>query len=374
MKKIKIMTVFGTRPEAIKLVPLIKEMGHHDCIESVVCVTAQHREMLDQVLTMFDIHADYDLDMMQKGQTLTDITVKGMKGLEEVLEKEMPNLVLVHGDTSTSFIAALAAFYKQIKVGHVEAGLRTFNKYEPFPEEMNRRLTGVLADLHFAPTEVSKQNLLNENIKEEDIFVTGNTAIDMLKVTVSQNHSFSQNLLNRIDFVKKRVLTITAHRRENLGEPLQNICLAVRKIVEEFEDVEIVYAVHPNPQVKENAQRILGNNERIHLIEPLHIRDMHNLLNKSYFVMTDSGGMQEEVPSMGKPVLVLRNVTERPEGVSAGTLKIAGVTLESVYESAKLLLTDNNEYQKMSGAKNPFGDGFASKRIVESIINHFKSL
>lgn len=369
--KLKIITVFGTRPEAIKMIPLIKEMENVDNIENIICVTGQHREMLYQVLDLFEIKPDYDLDIMQPNQTLVDITIRSMQGLEAVFQQENPDLVLVHGDTTTSFVAALAAFYQKIKVGHVEAGLRTYEKLEPFPEEINRRMTGVLADLHFAPTQTSKENLLKENISADSIFVTGNTAIDMLKLTLKENYVFSEPLLNNIDFSKKRIITLTAHRRENLGEPLKNICFAIKQLVEKFEDVEIVYAVHYNPLVRKVVNDILKDNERVHLIDPLDINDMHNLMNLSYLVMTDSGGLQEEVPSMDKPVLVLRNVTERPEGLQAGTLKLAGVECESIFSSARDLLIDAELYDSMAAAPNPFGDGLASSRIVKAIIQHF---
>ena len=374
MSKIRVMSVFGTRPEAVKMAPLVKELENHLDIESIVCVTAQHREMLDQVLELFDIKPDYDLDIMKERQTLTGITNRVLEGLDKVLDEAKPDVVLVHGDTTTSFAAALAAFYKQIKVGHVEAGLRTFNKYEPFPEEMNRKLTGSLADFHFSPTPLAKENLLAERVNEKDIFVTGNTVIDAIKTTVEENYHFTVEELNKIDYANKRVITMTAHRRENLGEPLQNICEAVKQIVLEDESVEVVYAVHKNPAVREVAFSILGDLERVHLVEPLDLKDMHNLMKKSYLVMTDSGGLQEEVPSLGKPVLVLRNVTERPEGIEAGTLKLAGIEKETIYGLAKELLTDHILYAQMAEAKNPFGDGNASKRIVDAILYEFKRI
>lgn len=372
MSKIRVMSVFGTRPEAVKMAPLVKELECHEEIESIVCVTAQHREMLDQVLELFDIKPDYDLDIMKERQTLTGITNRVLEGLDKVLDEAKPDVVLVHGDTTTSFVAALAAFYKQIKVGHVEAGLRTFNKYEPFPEEMNRKLTGSLADLHFSPTPLAKENLIAERVDESSIFITGNTVIDALKTTVEAEYNFTVKELNEIDYTNKRVITMTAHRRENLGEPLQNICEAVKQLVLEDESVEVVYAVHKNPAVREVAFSILGDLERVHLVEPLDLKDMHNLMKRSYLVMTDSGGLQEEVPSLGKPVLVLRNVTERPEGVEAGTLKLAGIERETIYGLAKELLTDHVLYAKMAEAKNPFGDGNASKRIVDAILYEFK--
>lgn len=371
MDKIKVMSVFGTRPEAIKMAPLVKALEKEKNTESIVCVTAQHREMLDQVLRDFDIVPDYDLNIMKAGQTLEDITVRALKGIGEVIREVKPDIVLVHGDTSTTFAASLAAYYNQTKVGHVEAGLRTYDKYQPFPEEMNRRLTGAIADLHFSPTEPSKKNLLKENIDENIIFITGNTAIDALKTTIDDDYKFTVDELNSIDYRNKRVITITAHRRENLGEPLENICKALRRLANEYEDVELVYAVHKNPAVSNPVHNILGGHGRIHLLNPLDIKDMHNLMNRSYMVMTDSGGLQEEVPSMGKPVLVLRNVTERPEGIEAGTLKLAGTDEETVYAMAKELLDNGDEYRKMAIAKNPFGDGNASERIVKAILYSF---
>lgn len=371
MDKIKVMSVFGTRPEAIKMAPLVKQLEKSPEIESIVCVTAQHREMLDQVLEIFDLHPQYDLNIMQSRQTLAGITTRALTGLEEAIGKEKPDIVLVHGDTSTTFAGALAAYYNQVKVGHVEAGLRTYDKYQPFPEEMNRRLTGALTDLHFAPTPLAKEHLLKENISPDGIFITGNTVIDALAHTIEEDYTFTVPELNDIDFKNKRVIAMTAHRRENLGEPLQNICRAVKRLVEDYPDVEVVYAVHKNPAVAEPVHAILGGNERIHLTDPLDLKDMHNLMCRSFFVMTDSGGLQEEVPSMGKPVLVLRNVTERPEGVAAGTLKLAGTDENTIYSMAKTLLEDKAEYEKMAQAKNPFGDGQASRRIVESILYAF---
>ncbi len=371
MEKIKVMSIFGTRPEATKMAPLIKAMDKCDEIEQIVCVTAQHREMLDQVLEIFDLHPDYDLDIMTQRQSLTSITTKALTGLEEVMAEAKPDLVLVHGDTTTTFAGSLAAFYSGIKLGHVEAGLRTYDKTQPFPEEMNRVLTGHIADLHFAPTPLAKEHLLKENISPDGIFITGNTAVDCLKTTITDGFVFELDELNNIDYKNKRVITMTAHRRENLGEPLENICRAVLRLTEDYEDIEVVYAVHFNPAVREVANRILGGHDRIHLVDPLDIRNMHNLMNLSYLVMTDSGGLQEEVPSMGKPVLVLRNVTERPEGVDAGTLKLAGVHEDEIYAQAKELLDNKESYDKMVAAKNPFGDGYAAERIVEAIRYHF---
>ena len=371
MDKIKVMSVFGTRPEAIKMAPLVKALEAEEKTESIVCVTAQHREMLDQVLRDFNIVPDYDLNIMKAGQTLEDITVRALRGIGEAIRDAKPDVVLVHGDTSTTFAASLASYYNQTKVGHVEAGLRTYDKYQPFPEEMNRRLTGAIADMHFSPTEPAKENLLKENVNPEAIFITGNTAIDALKTTIDDSYRFTVEELNNIDYKNRRVITVTAHRRENLGEPLRNICRALRRIADSFEDVELVYAVHKNPAVSNPVHEILGGHERIHLLDPLDLKDMHNLMNRSYMVMTDSGGLQEEVPSMGKPVLVLRNVTERPEGVKAGTLKLAGTDEDTVYGMAKELLENSEEYRKMAVAKNPFGDGNASERIVKAILYSF---
>lgn len=371
MDKIKVMSIFGTRPEATKMAPLIKEMEKRENIKQIVCVTAQHRQMLDQVLDIFKIKPDYDLDIMAKGQTLTDITTRALIGLEKVMLEAKPDIVLVHGDTTTTFAGSLAAFYSKIKLGHVEAGLRTYDKYQPFPEEMNRKLTGAIADLHFSPTKLAKEHLIKENIKEDSIFITGNTAVDCLKTTVEPNYTFSLDLLNKIDYKNKRIITMTAHRRENLGQPLENICKAVLKLVNDNEDVEVVYAVHFNPLVQETARKILGNHDRIHLTDPIDMKDMHNLMNLSYFVMTDSGGLQEEVPSMKKPVLVLRNVTERPEGVEAGTLKLAGIEEEQIYNMADDILNNKETYNKMINSRNPFGDGKASERITDAILYHF---
>ena len=374
MDKIRVMSVFGTRPEAVKMAPLVKELEKHQDIESLVCVTAQHREMLDQVLELFDIKPDYDLDIMKQRQTLTGITNRVLEGLDKVFEEAKPDIVLVHGDTTTSFAAALAAFYKQIKVGHVEAGLRTYNKYEPFPEEMNRKLTGSLADLHFSPTPLAKENLLREAVSDEHIYVTGNTVIDALKTTVEAEYNFTVEELNTIDYTNKRVITMTAHRRENLGQPLHNICEAIKEVLLENEDTELVYAVHKNPAVREVAFGVLGDLPRVHLVEPLDLKDMHNLMKRSYLVLTDSGGLQEEVPSLGKPVLVLRNVTERPEGIEAGTLKLAGIEQETIHALTTELLTDRALYDQMAQAKNPFGDGEASRRIVEAILYEFNKV
>jgi UDP-N-acetylglucosamine 2-epimerase (non-hydrolysing) len=371
LSKKKIITIFGTRPEAIKMAPLVKELERREEIESKVCVTAQHREMLDQVLELFDIQPDFDLNIMETRQTLTGITNKVLEGLEEVFEKEKPDMILVHGDTTTTFAGALAAFYQQIKVGHVEAGLRTFNKYFPFPEEMNRKLTGSLTDLHFAPTNGSKENLLREGVKENDIYVTGNTVIDAMKHTVEKNYIFDNEELNDIDFSKK-VIMITAHRRENWGEGIQNICIALNKIVEENEDVELVYLVHLNPVVKDVVFERLGGKERVHLLSPLDTKETHNLMNKSFMVMTDSGGLQEEAPHLGKPVLVLRDVTERPEAVDAGTVKLVGTDIDKIVSEANELLRNPEAYIKMSKSINPYGDGVASQRIADAILRYFE--
>lgn len=364
---IKVMTIFGTRPEAIKMAPLVKELKNRKEIECIVCVTAQHRQMLDQVLKTFEIVPDYDLDIMKQGQTLSDITARVLKGLEEVIQEVKPNIILVHGDTTTTFAGALAAYYNQVDIGHVEAGLRTWNKYSPYPEEMNRQMVGVLADMHFAPTENSKASLLKEGKKEETIFVTGNTAIDALATTVHKNYTHPI-----LDWAKgSRMILITAHRRENLGEPMRGMFQAIRRIVEEYPDVKAVYPVHLNPKVREVANEVLGDNEKIKLIDPLEVIDFHNFIANSYLILTDSGGIQEEAPSLGKPVLVLRDTTERPEGIQAGTLKLAGTDEETIYQLTKQLLEDQEEYRKMSKASNPYGDGKASQRIADAIIQKY---
>lgn len=365
MNKLKVMTVFGTRPEAIKMAPLIKELENRDNIDSIVCVTAQHREMLDQVLEIFNINPDYDLNLMKSNQTLTSITANVLEELNTVINEVKPDIVLVHGDTTTTLSASLAAFYNQCKVGHVEAGLRTYNKYSPYPEEINRQVTGVIADLHFAPTNESKKNLIKEGKCESDIYVTGNTAIDTLKTTVKSN--YTNEIIDKIG--NDRIILLTAHRRENLGDTMKNMFLAIKKIVEEFNDVQVVYPIHLNPKVRDVADEILGDNKKIHLIEPLNVVDFHNFMEKSYIIMTDSGGIQEEAPSLGKPVLVLRDTTERPEGVEAGTLKLVGTNKDNIYEATKELLTDKEVYKAMSTASNPYGDGFASKYIVDIIID-----
>ncbi|MGN1400512.1 MAG: non-hydrolyzing UDP-N-acetylglucosamine 2-epimerase [Bacillus sp. (in: firmicutes)] len=370
-KRIKVMTIFGTRPEAVKMAPLVLELEKQsEYFESVVTVTAQHRQMLDQVLEIFNITPDHDLNIMKDRQTLVDVTTRGLEGLDHVMKEVKPDIVLVHGDTTTTFIASLAAFYNQIVVGHVEAGLRTWNKYSPFPEEMNRQLTGVLADIHFSPTPKSAKNLLDENKPQESIFITGNTAIDALKTTVSKD--YSHPVLDRLG--DDRLILLTAHRRENLGEPMRNMFKAVKRIVDEHEDVQVIYPVHLNPAVRELADEILGNDPRVQLIEPLDVHDFHNFASRADIILTDSGGVQEEAPSLGVPVLVLRDTTERPEGIEAGTLKLAGTEEDTIYRMAKELLTDPEVYKSMAKAANPYGDGNASKRIAAAIRYYFKQL
>ncbi len=366
MKKWKVMTVFGTRPEAIKMAPLVKALQQNtEQIDTVVTVTAQHREMLDQVLETFKIVPDYDLNIMKERQTLLDVATRGLEGLDQIMKEAKPDVVLVHGDTATTFVASLAAFYNQVAIGHVEAGLRTWNKYSPYPEEMNRQLTGVLADIHFAPTEQAKENLLKENKEPNSIIVTGNTAIDALATTVAND--YTHPVLESIG--EDRMILLTAHRRENLGEPMENMFRAIHRILDEHEDVQVVYPMHLNPAVRDTARAILGSHERVHLIEPLEVFDFHNFASHSYMILTDSGGIQEEAPSLGKPVLVLRDTTERPEGIEAGTLKLAGVEEETIYDLTKELLTDSALYNQMAQASNPYGDGHASERIVEALIS-----
>lgn len=367
MNKIKVMLVFGTRPETIKMAPLVKELKSRGEFETIVCVTAQHRQMLDQVLSAFSITPDYDLDIMRPGQTLSDITARVLKGLEDVIIKEKPSIVLVHGDTTTTFAGALSAYYCQTAVGHVEAGLRTYNKYSPYPEEMNRQFVGCVADLHFAPTEQSRQNLLAEGKKDESIIVTGNTAIDALTTTVRED--FQDPLLDWA--AGSRLILITAHRRENLGEPMHRMFRAIRRVMEEFPDVKAVYPVHLNPLVRQAAGEELGGFDRVRLVEPMEVVEFHNLLARSYLILTDSGGIQEEAPSLGKPVIVLRDTTERPEGVEAGTLKLAGTDEERIYGLVRELLVDESEYTRMSQASNPYGDGQASRRIADAIAARF---
>lgn len=369
MKKLKVMVVFGTRPEAIKMAPLVLELQKHsDCIETITVVTAQHRQMLDQVLETFRIEPNYDLDIMGKNQSLLDITAKILQKFDPIVKKELPDMILVHGDTTTTFVASLVAFYNQVRIGHVEAGLRTFDKYSPFPEEMNRQMTDNLADLYFAPTTDSKANLLKENHPESAIIITGNTAIDALKLTVQSD--YYHEVLDRLDPLKKLVL-VTMHRRENQGQPMRDVFSALREMVDLHSELEVVYPVHLSPAVQEAANDILSNHERIHLIEPLDVLDFHNLASRSYFIMTDSGGVQEEAPSLGKPVLVLRDTTERPEGVRAGTLKLVGTDPNRVKEAMTALLTDEKLYRDMSQAPNPYGDGKASERIVQAIQHYF---
>lgn len=365
---IKVMTVFGTRPEAIKMAPLVKELKSRKEIDVTVCVTAQHRQMLDQVLEVFDIKPDYDLDIMKQGQTLGDITSRVLSGLDKVIKEVNPNIILVHGDTTTTFAGALAAYYNQVDIGHVEAGLRTWNKYSPYPEEMNRQMVGVLADMHFAPTENSKKSLLKESKDESKIYVTGNTAIDALATTVKEEYSHPV-----FDWVgEDRLILLTAHRRENLGEPMRGMFKAIKRITEEFSDVKVVYPVHLNPKVRTVANEVFGDDNKVKLIDPLEVIDFHNFIAKSYLILTDSGGIQEEAPSLGKPVLVLRDTTERPEGIDAGTLKLAGTDEEVIYKLTKELLENKEEYNKMSKASNPYGDGKASKRIADAIIEKYK--
>lgn len=362
----KVMLVFGTRPEAIKMCPLVKELKTRKNIEVKVCVTGQHREMLQQVLECFDVVPDYNLEIMKEKQTLFDITTNIIAKIKPVLEKEMPDIVLVHGDTTTTFVTSLCAFYMQIPVGHVEAGLRTYNIYSPYPEEFNRQATGIIAKYHFAPTEKAKQNLLNEGKNESQIYVTGNTAIDALKTTVKE--TYNHPILDWAgDY---RLIVLTAHRRENLGKPLEQMFTAIKRILDEYDDIKVIYPIHKNPLVRETANRIFKDSNKIKIIEPLEVLDFHNLLNKSYLILTDSGGIQEEAPSLGKPVLVMRDTTERPEGIKAGTLKLVGTEEENIYKNIKLLLDDKDEYEKMSKASNPYGDGFASKRIADIIENN----
>ena len=369
MNKLKVMTVFGTRPEAIKMAPLVKELNSRKEIESIVCVTAQHREMLDQVLETFDIKPDYDLNIMKQGQTLGDVTTRALQGLESVIKEVKPDIVLVHGDTTTTFAGALAAFYNQVDIGHVEAGLRTYDKYSPYPEEMNRQMVTCMADMYFAPTELSASNLIKEGRDKDKIYITGNTVIDAMGTTVTKE--YTSEIFDWIG--KDRMILLTAHRRENLGDPMKNIFKAIMRIVNEFDDVKVVYPIHLNPKVREVANEIFGDCDKVKLIEPLEVFDFHNFQNKSHIILTDSGGIQEEAPSLGKPVLVLRNTTERPEGIDAGTLKLVGTDEEVIYKETKTLLSDQSAYDKMSKANNPYGDGNASKRIVDAIVKKYSS-
>ena len=355
------MLVFGTRPEAIKMCPLVKELKLRKNIQTLVCVTGQHRQMLDQVLEAFEIVPDYDLAIMKDCQTLFDITISILDRIKPVLDKEKPDVVLVHGDTTTTFATAMAAFYLQIPVGHVEAGLRTYNIFSPYPEEFNRQATSIISKFNFAPTKLSRNNLLKEGKNAETIYVTGNTAIDALKTTVREGYFHEE-----LEWAKdRRLIMLTAHRRENLGEPLHHMFRAIRHIVDEFEDIRVIYPIHMNPVVRQTAKEILGDDDRIHIIEPLDVIDFHNFLSRSYLILTDSGGIQEEAPSLGKPVLVMRDTTERPEGIAAGTLKLVGTSEETIYNEFRKLLTDQSEYEKMSQASNPYGDGFACRRIAD---------
>lgn len=366
-RKIRVMSVFGTRPEAIKMCPLVLELQKNPNIQSIVCLTGQHRQMLDQVMDVFKIKPDYDLNIMLPRQTITTITTGVLSKMEQVFEECRPEVVLVHGDTTTSMAAALAAFYHQIPVGHVEAGLRTYNKYSPFPEEMNRTITGRIATYHFAPTERNAQNLKAEGITGH-VYITGNTVIDSFKTTVKRDYHFKAPGLQQIDFASKKTILMTAHRRENLGEPLENICRAVKRVAESFQDIQVIYPVHLNPAVRQTVNSILGNVPRVYLIDPVDVEDMHNLMSKSHLVMTDSGGLQEEAPSFGVPVLVLRTETERPEAVAAGTVKVVGVDEETIYTEAYELLTNTESYERMAKAVNPYGDGHASERIVRHLL------
>lgn len=363
-RKWKVMTIFGTRPEAIKMAPLVLELQkHEEEIESIVTVTAQHRQMLDQVLETFGIQPDYDLNIMKDRQTLVDVATRGLEGLDRVMKETEPDIVLVHGDTSTTFIGSLAAFYNKIAVGHVEAGLRTWDKHSPYPEEMNRQLTGVIADLHFAPTEKSARNLRDEGKPTDRIHITGNTAIDALRTTVRDE--YAHPVLDQLG--TDRLLLLTAHRRENLGEPMRNMFRAINRLLDKYADLQVIYPVHMNPAVREVADELLGNNPRVHLIEPLEVVDFHNFAARSHIILTDSGGIQEEAPSLGKPVIVLRDTTERPEGIEAGTLKLAGTDEDTIFELTDALLSNEEEYHKMAHASNPYGDGYASERIVDAL-------
>lgn len=367
MRKIKVMCVFGTRPEAIKMAPLVKELKRREEIDCTLCVTAQHREMLDQVLHAFDLIPDHDLNIMKQGQSLADVTTRALLGLQEVMRQERVDIVLVHGDTTTTFAGALAAFYEQIAVGHVEAGLRTWHKYSPYPEEMNRQMVGVLADLHFAPTKQSAQNLLREGKRPETVVITGNTAIDAMATTIKKDYTHPQ-----LEWAKgSRLILLTAHRRENLGEPMRQIFQGIKRIIEEFDDVKVLYPIHKNPLVREIANEVFAEMERVRLIEPLEVLDFHNFQNQATLILTDSGGIQEEAPSLGKPVLVLRDTTERPEGIAAGTLKLVGTEEETIYQETKKLLCDAQAYAAMHHASNPYGDGHASERIADAIISWF---
>ena len=370
MKKIKVMSIFGTRPEAIKMAPLVKELAACEDLESICCLTGQHREMLDSVMEIFNLQADYDLNIMEKRQTLSTITTKTLLGMEQVMQQCKPDMILVHGDTSTTFAGALAAFYHQVPVGHVEAGLRTWDKYSPFPEEMNRTLVGDIAELHFSPTKANADNLRREAIGGE-IFITGNTAIDAMRYTVQKDYHFNTDILNQLDFVNRRVIVVTCHRRENYGEPMEQIMTAIAEVVRTHPDVDVVYPVHLSPVVRECAAKYLSGKERIYLIDPIDVQEMHNLIARCYMVMTDSGGLQEEAPALGKPVLVMRRETERPEAIAAGTARLAGVCYEDILAEANRLLDNDDAYTNMAKAVNPYGDGYACRRIAQAIRYHF---
>lgn len=371
---LKILSIFGTRPEAIKMAPVVKKLEDSQGIQSIVCVTAQHREMLDQVLNLFNISPDYDLNIMKSGQTLNEITCRALKGLQEVIKETKPHMVLVHGDTTTTFVGALAAFYEKVNVGHVEAGLRSGNIYSPYPEEMNRSLTGKLANLHFAPTKGNESNLLKEGIDEDKIIITGNTVIDALFKVIDNDYRFEIDILNKIDYVNNKVILLTSHRRENLGKPMENIFSAVKEIVIKNEDVEVIFPIHLNPKVREIAFKILGNTDRVHIIDPLEYEPFANLMNKVHIILTDSGGIQEEAPALGKPVLVLRTETERPEAAWAGTVKIAGIEKENIFRLTDELINNKEEYDRMANAVNPYGDGKASERIIKAIREYFNNI
>lgn len=364
---LKVMTIFGTRPEAIKMAPVVKALEAAPDMEAIVTVTAQHREMLDQVLNLFHITPQYDLNIMCQGQTLYDVTSKALMGLRDVIADAKPDVVLVHGDTTTTFAGALAAFYQEVPVGHVEAGLRTGNIYSPFPEEMNRKLTGSLATYHFAPTSSAEKNLMKENISSAHLYVTGNTVIDALQTTVQKEYTFEEKLLNELDYENRRVVLVTTHRRENLGEPMRHVYRAIHRLVDAFDDIEIIFPVHRNPQVRQIVKEELGDVDRVHLINPLEYEPFANLMARSYLLMTDSGGIQEEAPALGKPVLVLRNTTERPEAVTAGTVRLVGTDENTVYENAYRLLADREVYDTMANSVNPYGDGVAAQRIIEAL-------
>ncbi len=372
LKSIKVLSVFGTRPEAVKMAPVVKKLRENQYIEDKICVTAQHREMLDQVLDLFDIKPDYDLNIFEHGQSLSQITARALQGIEKVIKDFRPHILLVHGDTSTTFAGALAAFYNNVRVGHVEAGLRSGNIYSPYPEEANRKLVGAISDFHFAPTEKNRQNLLNEGYSDKKIFITGNTGIDSLFYMVSDDCKFDYPLLDNLDFKNNKVIAMTAHRRENIGKPMENIFSAIKDVVIKNKDVVVIYPIHLNPKVREIANKIIGKIERIHLIEPLDLFRFVNLQAKSYMIVTDSGGIQEEAPSLGKPVLVARTETERPEGIKAGTAKLLGVKREDIFNNIDLLLNNEEEYNKMANAVNPYGDGKASKRIVDILLENLK--